>query len=85
MMSLLVWLPGPMFFLEGLCSWSHVPSRGGGLHQGELGLHLGRGLHREEGVFASREGKGSASSGRGSASGWKGSASGGGMDKHPQN
>ena len=28
MMSLPVWFPGPMFFPEGLCLWSHVPSRG---------------------------------------------------------
>ena len=28
MMSLPVWLPGPMFLLEGLCLWSHVPSGG---------------------------------------------------------
>ena len=28
MMSLPVWLHGPMFFLEDLCPWSHVPSRG---------------------------------------------------------
>ena len=28
MMSLPVWLPGPIFLLEGLCLWSHVPSRG---------------------------------------------------------
>ena len=26
MMSLPVWLPGPMFLLAGLCSWSYVPS-----------------------------------------------------------
>ena len=25
-MSLLVWLPGPMFLLVGICSWSYVPS-----------------------------------------------------------
>ena len=36
MMSLPVGLPDPMFFLEVLCSWSHVPSRvasvqGGGI------------------------------------------------------
>ena len=29
MMSLPVWLPGPMFFLEGLYLWFHIPSRGG--------------------------------------------------------
>ena len=28
MMSLPVWLPGPMFLLGGLCPWSHVPSLG---------------------------------------------------------
>ena len=28
MMSLSVWLPGPNNLLGGLCSWSHVPSRG---------------------------------------------------------
>ena len=28
MMSLPVWLPGPMFLLEGLCLWCHVPPRG---------------------------------------------------------
>ena len=28
MMSLPVWLPGPMFLPGGLCAWSHVPSRG---------------------------------------------------------
>ena len=36
MMSLRVWLPGPMFLLGGLYLWSHVPSRGslsGGLCQ----------------------------------------------------
>ena len=27
MMSLPVWVPGPMFLLGGLCPWSHVPSR----------------------------------------------------------
>ena len=27
MMSLPVWLPGPMFLLGSLCLWSHVPSR----------------------------------------------------------
>ena len=26
-MSLPVWLPGPLFLLGGLCTWSHVPSR----------------------------------------------------------
>ena len=29
MMSLPIWLPGPMFLLEGLSSWSHVRSSGG--------------------------------------------------------
>ena len=29
MMSLAVWLPGPMFPLEGLYPWSYVPSGGG--------------------------------------------------------
>ena len=28
MVSFPVWLPGSMFFLGGLCSWSHVPSGG---------------------------------------------------------
>ena len=28
MMSLPVWLPGPMLFLVDLCPWSHVPSGG---------------------------------------------------------
>ena len=28
MMSLPVWLPGPMLLLGGICAWSHVPSRG---------------------------------------------------------
>ena len=29
MMSLPIWLPGPMFLLEGLSPWSHVRSSGG--------------------------------------------------------
>ena len=46
MMSLPVWLPGSMFFLEGLCSWSHVPSRG---------VYPGRGRYlSREGVSAQR-------------------------------
>ena len=28
MMSLPFWLSGSMFLPEGLCPWSHVPSRG---------------------------------------------------------
>ena len=28
MMSLRVWLPGPMFLVGGLYLWSHVPSKG---------------------------------------------------------
>ena len=28
MMSLPVWLPSTMFFLVGLCAWSHAPSQG---------------------------------------------------------
>ena len=49
MMSLPVWLPGPMFLLGGLCPWSHVPSRGGGLHPEGRGFAWGRwGLHPGE-------------------------------------
>ena len=54
MMSLPIWLPGPMFFLEGLSPWSHVrSSRGlclGGLCLGGLcpgGLCPQGGLCRE--------------------------------------
>ena len=40
MMSLPVWLSGPMFLLRGLCPWSYVPSGGvyveGGLYPGGL-------------------------------------------------
>ena len=39
MMSLRVWLPGPMFLQGGLYLWSHVPSKGslsGGLCPGSL-------------------------------------------------
>ena len=28
MISLPVWLPGPMFLLVSLCPWSHIPSGG---------------------------------------------------------
>ena len=34
MMSLPVWLPGPMFLLGGLCPWSHVPLMGVSVQEG---------------------------------------------------
>ena len=37
MMSLPIWLPGPMVLPGGLCAWSHVPSRG--TPSGREGLH----------------------------------------------
>ena len=36
MMSLLVWLAGPMFLLGGLCLWCHVPSKWRASVQGRL-------------------------------------------------
>ena len=38
MMSLTVWLPGPMFLLGGLYPWSHVP--GGGLCPGGVSVQI---------------------------------------------
>ena len=41
-LSLLVWLPGPMFLCGGLCPWTHVPCRGISVQTGSLsGLYSG--------------------------------------------
>ena len=63
MMSLPVWLPSIMFFLGGLCAWSHAPSQGsllgGGLCQ-EEGSLLEGGISVRRGVSVRRRGSGSA-------------------------
>ena len=77
MVSLPVWLSGPMFLLGGLCLWSHVPSSvQGSLCMGDLcpggsvqGRSLSRGVSVQEVTIQGVSVWGSLSKGRGSLSG----------------